>query len=131
MHPGTAIVLQHSGRAYTNGQHRCQAMLDSSPVHHRGHAPRSLRPGPAASSGAVPPAGPGVVTAYGEQERPGPAHRPVYHPGETVPASGIYECDGQGCDHQWSTNVKGHTFPPMRDGCAGQGWRMKSETPTG
>lgn len=55
----------------------------------------------------------------------------VYHPGETVPASGIYECDGQGCDHQWSTNVKGHTFPPMHGDCAGRGWRMKSQTPTG
>lgn len=53
----------------------------------------------------------------------------VFRPGQKVRTSGIYECDG-GCDHQWSTNVKGHTFPPMRDGCDGQGWRLRTQTPS-
>ncbi|MGX4695160.1 hypothetical protein [Streptomyces sp. JNUCC 63] len=48
----------------------------------------------------------------------------IYHPGEIVPESGIYECDcGQ---HQWSTDVKGHRFPPMHEGCSGSGWKLKA-----
>jgi hypothetical protein len=49
----------------------------------------------------------------------------VHHPGEIVPESGIYECD---CEqqHAWSTDVKGHRFPPLQGGCGGSGWRLKS-----
>jgi hypothetical protein len=54
----------------------------------------------------------------------------VFRPGSKVQASGIYECDSPGCDHQWSTNVKGHTFPPMQHGCDGRGWRLRNRTPT-
>ncbi|MEW2632549.1 hypothetical protein AB0903_13025 [Streptomyces sp. NPDC048389] len=48
----------------------------------------------------------------------------VYHPGEVVPESGIYECDC-GQKHQCSTDVKGHRFPPLQDGCSGSGWTLK------
>jgi hypothetical protein len=61
-----------------------------------------------------------------EQVEPGD----VFHPGEIVPASGIYECDA-GCGHQYSTDVEGHRFPPMRAGCAGKGWKLLSKTPGG
>lgn len=54
----------------------------------------------------------------------------VFHPGQKVPSSGIYECDA-GCGHQYSTNVKGHRFPPMQDGCPGKGWKLASKTPHG
>ncbi|MFI6122991.1 hypothetical protein ACIBCU_24950 [Streptomyces sp. NPDC051064] len=37
--------------------------------------------------------------------------RTSWHPGEVVPESGIYECDC-GAGHHWSTDVKGHRFPP-------------------
>jgi hypothetical protein len=47
-----------------------------------------------------------------------------FRPGEIVPDSGIYECDcGQG--HHWSTDVKGHRFPPLPEGCSGGTWAMK------
>ena len=50
-----------------------------------------------------------------------------YKPGETVPASGIYECDcGQG--HHWSTDVQGHTFPPLP--CSGTTWRLRTPAHT-
>ncbi|MFF3671670.1 hypothetical protein [Microtetraspora malaysiensis] len=45
-----------------------------------------------------------------------------------VPESGIYECDS-GCGHQWSTDVKGHRFPPLPDGCKGGGWKLKAKAP--
>jgi hypothetical protein len=61
-----------------------------------------------------------------DQAEPGDAFRP----GEIVPTSGIYECDA-GCGHQWSTNVKGHRFPPMHDGCPGQAWKLTNRTPSG
>jgi hypothetical protein len=51
----------------------------------------------------------------------------VFHPGQTVPVSGIYECDS-GCGHRWSTDVKGHTFPPTQEGCSGQGWKLAKAT---
>ncbi|MER6684626.1 hypothetical protein [Streptomyces olivaceoviridis] len=47
----------------------------------------------------------------------------VYHPGKIVPESGIYECDC-GQQHQWSTDMKGHRFPPLHDGCSGSGWKL-------
>lgn len=49
-----------------------------------------------------------------------------YRPGEIVPTSGIYECDC-GHAHQWSTDVKGHRFPPPPDGCSGHTWKLKTE----
>jgi hypothetical protein len=49
----------------------------------------------------------------------------VYHPGEVVPESGIYEYDC-GQKHQYSTDVKGHRFPPLQDGCSGSGWTLKT-----
>jgi hypothetical protein len=48
----------------------------------------------------------------------------VFHPGEIVPTSGIYECDC-GQPHEYSTDVKGHRFPPLHDGCSGSGWKLK------
>ncbi|MEU6577354.1 hypothetical protein [Streptomyces sp. NPDC046805] len=51
----------------------------------------------------------------------------VYHPGEIVPASGIYECDC-GEEHDYSTDVKGHRFPPMQHDCRGSGWTLKTAT---
>jgi hypothetical protein len=49
-----------------------------------------------------------------------------HHPGTKVTDSGICECDG-GCGH--STNVRGHTFPPLPEGCKGGGWRLTTRTP--
>ncbi|MGW7488247.1 hypothetical protein [Streptomyces sp. NPDC054786] len=50
----------------------------------------------------------------------------TFHPGETVPQSGIHECDC-GQSHRWntSTNVKNHTFPPLPEDCPGGTWVMK------
>jgi hypothetical protein len=49
----------------------------------------------------------------------------AYRPGETVPASGIYECTcGQGHRAFESTDVKGHTFPPPPQSCSGAEWRL-------
>jgi hypothetical protein len=45
----------------------------------------------------------------------------AFQPGQTVPVIGNYEC-ASGCGHRWSTNVTGHRFPPMNDGCSGYGW---------
>ncbi len=46
-----------------------------------------------------------------------------FKPGQQVPVSGIYACDcGQG--HHWSTDVAGHTFPPLP--CAGSTWRLQT-----
>lgn len=42
-----------------------------------------------------------------------------------VPESGIYECDC-GQSHEYSTDVKGHRFPPLQDGCTGSGWKLKT-----
>jgi hypothetical protein len=49
----------------------------------------------------------------------------VFHPGQIVPTSGIYRCDTQ-CGHTFeSTDVKGHRFPPLPDGCGGSGWVLE------
>ncbi|GAA2332301.1 hypothetical protein OKJ48_29870 [Streptomyces kunmingensis] len=48
----------------------------------------------------------------------------VHHPGEIVPDSGIYECDCRQ-HHGYSTDVRGHRFPPPPEGCTGHGWRLK------
>ena len=58
---------------------------------------------------------PGYTCHMNENER--------YRPGETVPASGIYECDC-GQEHHWSTDVKGHVFPPLPAGCPGGTWGL-------
>ncbi|MGW8395848.1 hypothetical protein ACWGLP_03990 [Streptomyces lydicus] len=48
----------------------------------------------------------------------------VYHPGEIVPESGIYECD---CaqHYEYITDVRGHRFPPVHKECSGSGWKLK------
>lgn len=50
----------------------------------------------------------------------------TWHPGEIVPESGIYECDC-GAGHHWSTDVKGHRFPPLPAGCPGGAWALKTD----
>lgn len=53
----------------------------------------------------------------------------VFHPGEVVQDSGIYECDcGQA--HEYSTDERGHPFPPLRPNCTGSGWRLKQSPHT-
>ncbi|MFG2309256.1 hypothetical protein ACGFS9_11390 [Streptomyces sp. NPDC048566] len=50
----------------------------------------------------------------------------AWHPGEIVPVSGIYACDcGRG--HHWSTDVKGHRFPPMPGDCTGESWSLRTQ----
>jgi hypothetical protein len=52
----------------------------------------------------------------------------VFHPGQIVPASGIYRCDTQ-CGHTFeSTDVKGHRFPPLPHDCPGEGWVLERAT---
>jgi hypothetical protein len=48
-----------------------------------------------------------------------------YRPGEQVPVSGIYECDC-GQSHQTSTDIQGHTFPPLPGECSGSTWTLKT-----
>ncbi|WP_256332951.1 hypothetical protein [Streptomyces sp. 2131.1] len=43
-----------------------------------------------------------------------------------MPESGIYECDC-GAGHHWSTDVKGHRFPPLPPGCPGGAWALKTD----
>ncbi|MCZ4098922.1 hypothetical protein G3I60_39630 [Streptomyces sp. SID13666] len=50
----------------------------------------------------------------------------TWHPGEFVPASGIYVCDCGG-GHHWSTDVKGHRFPPLPSDCTGESWALKTQ----
>jgi hypothetical protein len=53
-------------------------------------------------------------------------HTDVFHPGQVVPTSGIYRCDGAEDDHIFeSTDVKGHRFPPLPRGCRGGGWVLE------
>jgi hypothetical protein len=50
----------------------------------------------------------------------------VFHPGQIVPASGIYRCSGGHDGHVFeSTDVKGHRFPPLPAGCRGEGWVLE------
>jgi hypothetical protein len=52
----------------------------------------------------------------------------TFRPGEIVPASGIYRCEG-GCDHRLeSTDVKGHRFPPLPPDCTGGRWVLEHAT---
>ena len=50
----------------------------------------------------------------------------VKKPGEYVPESGIYRCDGKsgGCPH--SVNVEGHRLPPLPTDCRGGGWVLET-----
>jgi hypothetical protein len=48
----------------------------------------------------------------------------VYHPGEIVPAPGMYECDC-GQRHKYHTDVR-ERFPPLPEGCRGSGWQLKA-----
>ncbi|MCH6163112.1 YjzC family protein [Streptomyces marispadix] len=50
-----------------------------------------------------------------------------FRPGEVVPQSGIYGCDC-GSRHRWSTDVRGHRFPPLPAGCTGSCWTLTTET---
>lgn len=54
----------------------------------------------------------------------------VFRPGEIVPESGIYECDC-GKRRGYSTDVRGHRFPPLQDACSESGWHLKEATRTG
>jgi len=51
-----------------------------------------------------------------------------FRPGQTVPVSGFYQCDAS-CSHQWSTDVAGHTFPPLPADCRGAYWVLKTPRP--
>jgi hypothetical protein len=48
----------------------------------------------------------------------------THRPGEKVPVSGVYECTC-GKSHRFTTtDVRGHTFPPVPAGCPGVYWRL-------
>lgn len=49
----------------------------------------------------------------------------TFRPGEQVPVSGIYECDC-GQNHRFSTDVKGHPFPPVPEDCSGATWKLQT-----
>ncbi|MFK4068192.1 hypothetical protein [Streptomyces sp. NPDC029674] len=49
----------------------------------------------------------------------------IFQPGEIVPESGIYECRC-GQHHRYSTDVRGHRFPPPQRDCTGTGWKLKA-----
>jgi hypothetical protein len=51
-----------------------------------------------------------------------------FKPGQVVPVSGFYECDAT-CNHEWSTDVSGHRFPPLPTGCRGAHWVLKRRRP--
>ena len=50
-----------------------------------------------------------------------------FSPGDQVPVSGIYACTGCNGTKTFSTDVKGHTFPPSH--CHGAKWKLVQETP--
>ncbi len=51
-----------------------------------------------------------------------------FKPGEIVPDSAFYQCDAA-CNHEYSTDVKGHRFPPLPSGCRGSHWVLKRKRP--
>ncbi|MCU1606419.1 MAG: uncharacterized protein JWP46_2884 [Modestobacter sp.] len=56
-------------------------------------------------------------------------HTDVFRPGQVVPTSGIYRCDDGEDGHVFeSTDVKGHRFPPLPNGCRGAGWILERGT---
>jgi len=50
-----------------------------------------------------------------------------FSPGEVVPESGIYACTRCGSQHSFSTDVKGHRFPPSHHD--GAKWKLVQRTP--
>jgi len=50
-----------------------------------------------------------------------------FNPGEVVPESGIYICTHCGSRQSFSTDVKGHRFPPGHH--PGAKWRLVERTP--
>jgi hypothetical protein len=48
-------------------------------------------------------------------------------PGERVPVSGVYSCSACSGTTNFSTDVKGHVFPPSH--CAGHRWQLVRATP--
>ncbi|MEU4094485.1 hypothetical protein [Streptomyces sp. NPDC026673] len=48
----------------------------------------------------------------------------MHRPGEKVPVSGIYECTCGNGHRFTSTDVHGHTFPPVPQECSGVGWNL-------
>ena len=50
-----------------------------------------------------------------------------FSPGERVPVSGIYRCTGCQGTANFSTDVKGHIFPPNH--CRGYQWQLVQATP--
>ncbi|MEU6812932.1 hypothetical protein ABZ920_28920 [Streptomyces sp. NPDC046831] len=53
------------------------------------------------------------------------ASEKAHRPGQVVPVSGIYECDC-GEHHRYSTDIKGHRFPPLPHDCTGSGWILRA-----
>ena len=54
----------------------------------------------------------------------------VFRPGDIVPISGFYVCtvcSGTKPGHRYSTDVRGHRFPPTL--CAGGQWRLAERRP--
>lgn len=51
-----------------------------------------------------------------------------FKPGEKAPVSGFYECDSP-CAHRLSTDVAGHTLPPLPEGCSGAAWKLREARP--
>ncbi|MEU5269811.1 hypothetical protein AB0G77_15010 [Streptomyces hygroscopicus] len=49
----------------------------------------------------------------------------VHRPGEVVQGPDIYQCDC-GRPHRYSTDAKGHRFPPLPVDCTGSGWTLKT-----
>lgn len=50
-----------------------------------------------------------------------------FRPGQQVPISGIYACTGCRASASFSTDVKGHIFPPSH--CHGSQWQLVQATP--
>lgn len=48
------------------------------------------------------------------------------NPGEFVPESGIYRCNGQSGSCPHSVNVEGHRLPPLPSECQGSGWVLET-----
>lgn len=51
----------------------------------------------------------------------------VFSPGDIVPESGIYQCTRCGDNSSFSTDVRGHRFPPSH--CTGAKWKLVEMTP--
>lgn len=51
-----------------------------------------------------------------------------FKPGDIVPDSGFYGCDSN-CSHEYSTDVRGHPFPPLPHNCRGSHWVLRAKRP--